>query len=266
MRVLTLATPSSLPRARALGRSLQLHQPDWTHEVLMMGGETLVTEYAAKNSPTLVSVCRELDLDIEALLALHDEEDLSMLLLPSLLHRYAERTSEPVLHLPSTAWVLADLQPIEATLSSHPVMLVPRITEELPEDGLAPTPAQMERAGRIEETIMGVDASPEAARFLSWWDDHVEQALGSLDARRSAARPEDRPWLARFLELAPARFSTAGLDGPGCNLSMWNLHRRTLAEGPDGVLVDGRWPLRFLNLPGFDPERPHRLNAAASRA
>jgi glycosyltransferase involved in cell wall biosynthesis len=32
------------------------------------------------------------------------------------------------------------------------------------------------------------------------------------------------------------------------------------------VLVDGRWPLRFLNLPGFDPGRPHRLSAMASRA
>ncbi len=84
-----------------------------------------------------------------------------------------------------------------------------------------------------------------------------KRTLGSLDARRSGARPEDRPWLARFLELAPARFATAVLDDPGCNLNMWNLHAtRSTRAAPTGVLVDGRWPLRFLNLPGFDPDRP----------
>jgi hypothetical protein len=267
MRVLTLASPSSLPRARALGRSLQRHQPDWQHDLLLMGGEEMTANSSEGQEPLrLTSVCRELDLDIEALLALHDEDDLTLLLLPSLLQRYAERTSEPVLHLPSTVWVLAGLQPIVSALSSHGVMLVPRMTADVPDDGLQPTPAQMERAGRIDETIMGIDASADAQRFLAWWNAHVEQTLGSVDARRSGDRPEDRPWLARFLELAPARFSTAVLDDPGCNLSMWNLHLRSLEEDAGEVLVNGRWPLRFLNLPGFDPDRPHRLSATASRA
>jgi glycosyltransferase involved in cell wall biosynthesis len=264
MRVLTLATPSSLPRARALGRSLGRHQPDWPHEVLLMGrGEVSQPE---EEGTRLASVCEELDIDIEALLALHDDQDLSVLLLPTLLQRYAERTSEPVLHLPSTVWVLGDLEPIESALSSRSVLLVPRVTSDLPDDGLEPTPAQLTRAGRIEDTIIGVDASPDAKGFLAWWKGRVEQTLGSLDARRSGARPEDRPWLARFLELAPPRFSTAVLDDPGCNLSMWNLHRRTLQADAGGVTVDRHWPLRFLNLPGFDPDRPHRLSATASRA
>jgi len=265
MRVLTLASPKSLPRARALGRSLKRHQPGWSHEVLLMGGEGLAVD-TGEDALSVISVGRELDLDIEALLALHDEEDLSVLLLPSLLRRYAERTSEPVVHLPSTIWVLEGLDPIESALGAHGVMLVPRTTADVPADGLEPTPEQMERTGRMEQTIMGVAPGAQADGFLAWWTAHVEGTLGSLDARRSGARPEDRPWLARFLELAPARFETAVLDDPGCNLNMWNLHRRALQPGPDGVLVDGRWPLRFLNLPGFEPERPHRLSPTASRA
>jgi hypothetical protein len=47
---------------------------------------------------------------------------------------------------------------------------------------------------------------------------------------------------------------------------MWNLHRHVLRDGPEGVLVDDRWPLRFVDLPGFDPDRPYRLSAGASRA
>jgi Glycosyl transferases group 1 len=145
-------------------------------------------------------------------------------------------------------------------------MLVPRVTAELPDDGLEPSRAELQRRGRMEEAIIGVDGSGHARGFLRWWAEHVEQTLGSLDARRGGARPEDRPWLARFLELAPARFSTAVLDDPGCNLSMWNLHRRTLSATSGRVVVDGHYPLRFLNLPGFQPDRPSRLSAMASRA
>ncbi|HWY90566.1 MAG TPA: glycosyltransferase [Solirubrobacteraceae bacterium] len=266
MHVLTLATLESLPRARVLARSLVRHQPSWTHEVVLVAGEDVVAAVAPEESLRLCSAVRELDLDIEALLALHDEQDLCTLLLPGLLRRHAERSSGPVLHLPSTVWVLADLQPIASALSAHSVLLVPRMRADVPDDGLEPSRSQMDRAGRIEQTIIGIDGSAGAEPFLQWWGAHVERALGSLDGSRSGERPEDRPWLARYLELAPARFSTAVLDDPGCNLNLWNLHCRTLRGGADGVLVNGRRPLRFLNLPGFEPDRPYRLAANASRA
>jgi glycosyl transferase family 1 len=267
MRVITLATPITLPQARALGRSLRLHQPDWPHEVLLVAREGVAASLSGPHDgPGLRSVCDELDLDIEALLALHDEHELAVLLLPSLLARYAKRAGESVLHLPSSAWVLGALDPIEAALSRRGVLLVPRMTVDVPDDGLEPSREQLERAGRVEETIMAVDASAKAEEFLAWWGERVERALGSLDARRSGERPEDRPWLARFLELAPARHGTAVLADPGCNLNMWNLHRRTLSGTPEAALVDGSWPVRFLNLADFDPDRPHRLGPTASRA
>ncbi|HEY4426825.1 MAG TPA: glycosyltransferase family 4 protein [Solirubrobacteraceae bacterium] len=266
MRVLTLAAPGQLPQARTLSRSLKEHQPGWSHEVLLMATEKVARQATPAGSVPIRSVCEELDLDIEALLALHDGEELAVLMLPRLLGRYSQRSSEPVIHLPSSVWVLGDLAPIERVLSLHGVMLTPRLTEELPEDGLEPTPERLERAGRIEPTIMGVVGSDAAEEFLTWWQGRVEQSLGALDARRSGDRPEDRPWLARFLELAPARFETGILDDPGCNLSIWNLHLHQLEPSAGGVVVDGRWPLRFLNLTGYEPDRPHRLNQAASRA
>ncbi|HEY2436114.1 MAG TPA: glycosyltransferase [Solirubrobacteraceae bacterium] len=266
MRVLTLAAPGHLPQARTLSRSLKQHQPDWSHEVLLMATETVARRASADGSVPIRSVCEELQVDIEALLALHDENDLAVLLVPRLLAKYSERASEPVIHLPSSVWVLNGLEPVESALSGHSAMLTPRIAEDLPEDGLQPTPERLEEAGRIEPTIIGVDGGAEGEEFLAWWGGRVEQSLGSVDARRSGDRPEDRPCLARFLELAPARFETGMLDDPGCNLSMWNLHLHDLESNSDGVLVDGRWPLRFLNLPGYEPDRPYRLNAGASRA
>jgi len=267
MQVITIATMSSLPRANALAASLARHQPEWPLSVMLIGRERAVAE-AARQAQLLrvTSIAQELDVDVETLLARHDEADLNVLLMPHLLLRHAERTGEAVLHLPSSAWLLADLQPIATALGESGVVLVPRIDGELSDDGLEPSRRDLERAGRIDDTMMAVDGGARSREILRWWAGHVEASLGSLDALRVGERAEDRPWLARFLELAPARFSAGLLDDAGFDLSLWNLDRHTLQEDERGVRVDDARPLRLLNLPGFDPERPHRLAANASRA
>jgi glycosyltransferase involved in cell wall biosynthesis len=263
MRVLTLATSSTLPQAQVLAASLRRHQPDWSLDILYVGRER-EAEVGAERAQ-LHSVAEELDVDVERLIASHDEQDLVALLLPRVLKIYSERGGGPLLHLPPTAWVLGDLAPVQAALATRSVLLVPRMSADIPNDGLLPAREQMESAGRMSDTVVGVDGTAGADGFLTWWSGHLEQMLGSLDGRRAGMRPEDRPWLARLLELAPARFATAVLDDPGCNLSLWNLHTHTLQSTAEGVCVDGREPLRWLDLPGFRPDRPHQLSAGASR-
>src|SRR5580704_6463891 len=98
MRVLTLATLRSLPRASALSRSLKRHEPAWAHEILVIAGEEVSASLPATHPELcLRSIREELDLDLEALLALHDPEDLISLLLPRVLLHYAARASEPIL-------------------------------------------------------------------------------------------------------------------------------------------------------------------------
>ncbi|HEY2282783.1 MAG TPA: glycosyltransferase [Solirubrobacteraceae bacterium] len=263
MRLLTLATPSTLPQARVLADSLRRHQPDWPHEILFVGRERQAN--SGDEQPQLRSVAEELGVDIERVVASHDEGDLIALLLPRVLRSYSARGGGPLLHLPPTAWVLGDLAPVQTALATRSVLLVPRMAADIPNDGLLPAREQMERTGRISDTIVGVDGTAAADGFLTWWSGHIERTLGSFDGRRAGARPEDRPWLARLLELAPARFATAVLDDPGCNLSMWNLHLHSLESTSAGTLVDGRWLLRWLDFPGFRPDRPHQLSAGASR-
>ncbi len=267
MRAVTVATMRTLPRARALVASLRRNQPEWPVGVLLIGGEDAIAAKArAERELSISSVSQILELDVETLLARHDEEDLTVLLLPHLLLRLLEQDSQPLVHLPSSAWLLGDLRPLETLLDEAGVVLVPRATIDVPEDGLEPSRSELDRAGRIDPTVIAVDTGAPAREFLTWWSGHVERSLGSLDALSVGDRPEDRPWLSRFLELAPARFATGVLEDSGCNLSLWNLHRHVLTESPQGVVVDGRAPLRFLNLPGFDPDRPYRLAANASRA
>jgi|GEM_PF-5265845 len=159
MRVITLATLGSLPRARALARSLRRRQASWPLDVVLVASDEVAkAASAAEEDLPLRSVSGLLELDLEALLALHDEEELTTLLLPGLLKCYAELSAEPVLHLPSSVWVMGELEPIEWALSERSVVLVPRLTIDVPDDALQPTREQMERVGRMEQTIIGIDS------------------------------------------------------------------------------------------------------------
>jgi glycosyltransferase involved in cell wall biosynthesis len=263
VHLVCLATSTTAPQAQALAVSLRRQHPEWPLEVVLIAREALGS--AAFEPVLLGSAVADFDVDVEALIACHDEHDLIPLVLPRFLQAYSRQADGPVLHLPPTAWVTGDLGPIADLLMANSVLLTPRTTHDPPNDGLGPSVADLEVAGRISDTIIGVDGSPEAYGFLDWWGGHLERMLGSLDGTEARGRPEDRPWLARTLELAPARFATAVLDDPGCNVSAWNLHERQIVSTRSGLTVENGRPLRFVNFAGFEPDHPYQLAATASR-
>ncbi|MGA7703355.1 MAG: hypothetical protein WB998_00500, partial [Solirubrobacteraceae bacterium] len=263
MHLVCLTTSSTVAQARVLAASLRRHQPDWPLEIVLIARESLGDP--GFNPTLLESAVDGFDIDVEALIACHDERDLVALVLPRFLDAYSRQVQGPVLHLPATTWVTGDLAPIANLLSEHGVLLALRTSEDPPDDGLGPSVVELEAAGRVSDTLIGVDGGWRARGFLDWWGERLERMLGSLDGAEARGRPEDRPWLRRLLELAPARFSTALLDEPGCSASMWNLWDRPLLRTDVGVtFADGR-PLRFMDLTGFDPDHPYRLSASASR-
>jgi glycosyltransferase involved in cell wall biosynthesis len=265
MRVLCVALPSMLPRVRVLAGSLHAHQPDWPLEVVLVGSAPAeLGELAGGLRP--VSVQSELDVDVRALMARHPPAELITLLIPRLLARRCAAGSEAWLHLPASCWVLGGLEPLARRLSEQHVLLLRRVGEDPPDDGLEPSRDQLLAAGRISPELIAVGASAPARRFLDWWIARLESVYGPLDGHPERVSSEDRVWLMRMLELAPARFSTGLLDQPEWNLSRWNLHEHQLAETERGVVVDGRWPLRLLDLPGFEPDHPYRLSADSTRA
>jgi glycosyltransferase involved in cell wall biosynthesis len=263
MQIVSLATPATLPHARVLGRSLARIHPDWRLDVVLVGTRR---GGRPRDEPfRLRSVRDELGLDAAVLIAHHDEADLISMLVPLLVGARSRQAAEPVLHLPVASWVFGDLDPIVAELDRRGVVLAPRGAGEMPVDGLEPSPAALDRAGRIAPDLMGVDGSQRGEAFLAWWTAQLEAGLGSLDGQLPGARPEDRPWMRRMLELAPARFLAATLDDREYQAGMWNLHACTLGDGPRGVVIDGVRPLRLMDLGGFDPQRPFRLAAGSTR-
>ncbi len=264
MRIVSVVTQGHLAAARVLAAGLREHEPDSTLEVLLIGEPRAPSEA----EPFAVTpLHRELGLALEQLPLHLAEEDLLALCAAHVLLSRARRGGPPTIHMPPSTAIYGDLAPLWSALERHGVLLVERTFGGLPDDDLEPTSQQLEQRGRIMPSLLGADASPRAQTFLGWWCERLDAALGTLDGDPPRVRPEDRPWTMRYLELAPALFSTAVIADEGCAVSEWNLHERGLARDADGALTTATGaPVRFIDFTGFDPTKPFRLSPHASRA
>ncbi len=116
------------------------------------------------------------------------------------------------------------------------------------------------------DTIVGVDGTAAADGFLTWWSGHsrADARIARRPPRRRAGPRIDRGWRAcwswrrRALRRPCSRIRDATSRCGTCTCTRCE-------STPEGTLVDGRRPLRWLDLPGFRPDRPHQLSAGASR-
>ncbi|HTX33301.1 MAG TPA: glycosyltransferase [Solirubrobacteraceae bacterium] len=205
----------------------------------------------------------ELGLDLEILLARNDSQGVPEALAPKILLDRWHDGVEPILHLPPTVWVCGRLTPIFETVVRHGVVLFPRAIDDPPADGLEPSAEQLNTAGRVAAGMLAVDGSRTAGQFLEWCSRRLQKS--GADHEGSSLGPKHRYWERRLLELAPARFGARLMADPGFNLSAWNLHEHQLVPTADGPVLDRGWPLRFMDLAGYDPSRPHQLSVSSSR-
>src|SRR5438309_10336277 len=124
MQVITLATPAMLAQAQVLARSLRTHQPDWSHEVLLVGRarDTGPAAGSRQVRPAAEALGEQLDLDIDRLIARYDDDELLALLRPHALRVFVRSKPGPVLHLPASTWVVGALEPISEALSAPGVL------------------------------------------------------------------------------------------------------------------------------------------------
>ena len=222
MQVITVATMSTLPRARALAASLRRHQPDWPLKVMLIGREDAIAAAARGRG---VAAHR-----LGLTRARPRRRDAA---------RPSRRggSQRPAAGAPAPAPRRADLRAGSAP-AEHGVAArrpaadrvdaarrtascscrAPRV--DVPDDGLEPSREQLDRAGRIDDTIVAVDGGAAARKFLAWWI--ASRRTDARIARRvSGRRPPGGPPVAGALSRA----------GPGALLDR-RARRRGLQSEP----------------------------------
>jgi glycosyltransferase involved in cell wall biosynthesis len=251
----TLITSSYLAHARVLAESIAKHEDGKRLQVLIID----VADGTIDDSREAFDVVRPGDLPLTArefheLAMCHEAPGLLAALKPIVLSALrAQHAPTPVVYLDPETRLYARAEELARICDEHPVVLVPRRTKAVPDDGQQPSEAELLLMGAWSPGCIGVSGGSEA--FLNWWSERVR--LTEPSAQSTALRADQR-----WLDLAPLYFDVQPLRHPGYDIAYWNADQRHLKWSGDGYRAD-ETPLVLFNFSGFDPDRPYLLSTHA---
>lgn len=251
-RVFTIVARNYLPHARVLAASLARHNPGTRlHVVVLDDPDRLLPEEPSFELVRADDLPFEPRSELHTMAAIYDLTELATALKPWAFAHLFDRGASVVVYLDPDIEVFDSLGPLEPLALAHGILLTPHVTEPLPRDGGRPDERDLLLAGIYNLGFLAL-SSDGASAFLPWWRERLRRSCLNDTAEGLFV---DQRWV----DFAPALFSTGILKDPGYNVAYWNLPHRDLAREGDRVLVDGR-PLRFFHYSGFSPLTPHLLS------
>lgn len=242
----TVASVAELPSVRVLLRSFLAHHPGVVCHVLLVDAASDLPELdrAVFLHPELIGVSGD---ELDRLRTACTPERLCAVLRPRMMSWLlaSPDTSGPVLYLAPSVLVLASVADIVlAGLVERCLVLVPRTSRPLVDDGRRPDAADLRAAGVFDPAFIAVNRGAED--LLTSWSTHT------------LAKPDDAD---AFLSCAVALWDPHVVRDPGIGLSVWNADHRTLRADADGGCHVDDVPLRTVHFTGFDRARPWLLAA-----
>ncbi|PVG83957.1 hypothetical protein DDE18_06670 [Nocardioides gansuensis] len=248
MHLCTVAAAGQLAHASVLVESFWEHHPGAAVTILLLDEGTV---------PAGVDVLRVADLGIDDHLldrmsTAYTADELRCALKTWLLDRLLDDGADVVFLEPET-WVLQPLTDLPALLEAG-IVLAPRLTAPLPQDGKRPTEQELLLWGTIDPGFVALRPGAAARDFVSWWQQRM--ATDCFDEPRSGFFLDGR-----MLDHAVHAFPVHVHRDPGWDLVWWNMPTRPLQRAADGTpTVEGR-PLAFVRFPGYAPEAPYLISA-----
>ena len=177
---------------------------------------------------------------------------------PYLLAHLVRRGYSRLIFIKQESLVLGDLTPVFDILDKTSIVLTPHLVAPLAGADRIERELNILLSGTFNVGMLGVAATPVAARFLEWWQDRVY-------AHCRHATASGMHYEQRWLDLVPSLFGDVHvLRDPVYNVGHWNLPDRAVTVVDDVVLVNGE-RCRLFRFSGYDPERPTAVTRYSPR-
>lgn len=179
----------------------------------------------------------------------YDITEFSTSLKPYLALRLLD-TAENVIFLDPDTCLYHNISPILDCLENSSIVLTPHYMQPHVEGDLG-----MMRFGSFNLGFFAVNRTPEAKRFLQWWN---ERCLDLCYFETQFGLSTDQKWVS----IAPCLFQNIHISfDVGFNAAFWNVHERSFSVDELGHWwVNGSRPLVFFHFSSFDEKNPSLLS------
>jgi len=257
VRLCTIAATNYLSRIRVLADSVRRNGHDDGLSVFFVD-DPLGTTPTAGEAFSVVTL-DDIALDpvwFAQMTIYYSVTELATAVKPSVLAGLIDGAAGParaVAYLDPDTELFAPLDDIWATCAADDaIMLTPHILRSFPIDDLDISEHMLLLSGTYNLGFVAVPASDHGRGFVDWWRQRLRfDALVSPETGLFTDQ--------RWIDLAPALFTTRIVRDPGVNVAYWNLHERPLSRSGSTWLAAGV-PLRIFHYSGFDPTRPFQVS------
>ncbi|TCZ60916.1 hypothetical protein [Roseicella aquatilis] len=240
----TSASFAYLDRVRVLAETLRRHHPDWKLWFCLVDEEPpgFAFDPAEEQIDGVVRIS-ELDLPpLKPWMFKHDVVELCTAVKGAMLCRLLDGGADKVVYLDPDIAVFGSMADMIGRLDQHDVVLTPHQVE--PDDdvqAIHDNEIGSLKWGIYNLGFLAVAGTANGRRFARWWRDRLfEHCYDEV--------PEGLFTDQKWCDLAPALFDGVHvLRDPGYNVASWNLSRRRVTIGEDGVIRAGAQPLRFFH-------------------
>jgi hypothetical protein len=256
--VVTLASRSHLPFARALAMSVNASNPGLPVYVLLVDGNA--GEDSDKSEPFKLIFLSQLpdQATVRRMSFQYAAFEFCNALKGHLSQFVMEELKpEQWIYLDSDIMVCGSLQPIWQAIDTGPIVITPHCTRPIPGSDVGPYELNLIKHGVYNGGLMGMKNRPETGRFLNWFASRLSRFAFYDDAAGSFV---DQTWMT----LIPCLFeSTVICRHPGVNIGHWNLHERTLTRADDGTFLSNGLPVVCVHFSGWDFSNPEKISKFA---
>jgi hypothetical protein len=250
----TIISYNYLPYARTLCESFLAAHPECSFYVLLV--DRVPDAFNPSREQFELVTLDELAIpDFPSVAFKYDILELNTNVKPTFLKLLLARGADEVVYLDPDILVCNPLAPVFDSLADHDIVLTPHALS--PNDG--PAEIILLSAGVFNLGFVALSKSPEACRFLDWWEARCLDF--AYDERRSGMFV-DQKWA----NLVPCFFDRVMiLKHAGFNVAYWNLHERHLS-GPSGAwIVNKSRPLIFFHFSGVLVDGGDRISKYTDR-
>jgi glycosyltransferase involved in cell wall biosynthesis len=256
--ICTIIAKNYVAYARVLARSFRERHPDSRCYTLVI--DDVEGKLDGAEEPFELVTPEQIGLpEFPAMAARYDVVELSTAVKPWFLrHLLHDRDLAKVAYLDPDIEVLDSLGEIDALLEEHEVVLIPHLTEPIPDDGLKPAATDILIAGIYNLGFVAFARRAPVDELIDWWSQRLRTEC--------VVAPERGIFVdQRWMDFAPGFLErVAILRDPGYDVAYWNLHSRPV-ERRDGRYFAAGSPLRFMHYSGFDPLQPGKLSKHQNR-
>jgi hypothetical protein len=240
----TSASYAYLDRVGVLVETLRRHHPEWVFWLCLVDSEPpgFSVDLGKMGIDEVVRITDFQVPNLAAFLFMHDVVELCTAAKGLMLCKLLDLGAAKVVYLDPDIAVMNSLSDLEGLLDDYDALLTPhQLAPDWDTQAIIDNEIGSLKHGIYNLGFLAVSSRAEGKRFASWWRDRLMNFC--FDDIPNGLFTDQRG-----CDLAPAFFPSAHIiRDPGYNVASWNLSRRPISIGEDGVIRAAGRPLRFFH-------------------